>query len=272
MGIDQQDSFAETVLYGCVSGTISVLAGHPLDTLKVRFQTGQTKNVLRRLYSGVGPALMSTPINWISCVTVFGSILRQMDGDTWQNHAIAGGLTGATLGVMMSPLQLLKCNAQVQTHSSWGVCKHLASNHGWRILSRGMALTVAVDVIGLSGYFGSYHYFVQNLPSYNIPERLTSGLAGGLAGCICWGTVFPVDTMKSRWQTNLALTHLSQTWEGKSLYRGFWFSQVRAFWVNSVVWFAVDEAKKLVRDYKRRPSFGSLAPTSYLAPSLDFHD
>jgi len=215
---------------------------------------------------------MSTPVNWISCVTMFGAILRQLDGDTSRNHAIAGGLTGASLGVMMSPLQLLKCNAQVQKHSSWVLCKRLAAKHGWSILRRGMSLTVAVDVIGLGGYFGSYHYFVQNLPSYNIPERINAGLAGGLAGCVCWGLTFPVDTMKSRWQTNLALTHLSQTWKGQSLYRGFVFSQVRAFWVNSVVWFAVDEAKRAVRDYKRRPSFGLPSVTTPLVPTLDFHD
>lgn len=261
MGIDHNDSFAETVLYGMVSGVISVVSGHPLDTIKVRFQTGQTKNVFRSLYSGVAPALMSTPINWLTCVTAYGAILRRLGGkDTPQEHAVAGALTGASLGVVMSPLQLLKCNAQVDKHSSWQVCKRIANEHGWQILRRGMALTVAVDVIGLGMYFGSNQYFVQNLHKFNIPEAAIPGLAGGLAGCACWGSVFPIDTMKSRWQTNLRLRTLRQTWSGtqRSLWRGFWFSQMRAFFVNGFVWLSVDQVKTMVRSYKTREriSFG----------------
>jgi len=61
------------------------------------------------------------------------------------------------------------------------------------------------DVPGSSIYFGAYHVAKEMLGGNDIGMGGTL-LAGGLAGVVAWGCLFPVDLIKSRVQTHATMT------------------------------------------------------------------
>ena len=60
------DPLYVSLLYGAISGTTVVAVGHPLDSIKVRLQTGTTTNIFRNLYKGVLPPFLAVVPSWIA--------------------------------------------------------------------------------------------------------------------------------------------------------------------------------------------------------------
>ena len=64
------DPLYVSLLYGAISGTTVVAVGHPLDSIKVRLQTGTTTNIFRNLYKGVLPPFFSCCTIMDRCVFI----------------------------------------------------------------------------------------------------------------------------------------------------------------------------------------------------------
>ncbi|UNI17311.1 hypothetical protein JDV02_003666 [Purpureocillium takamizusanense] len=276
---------------GYLSGAIGIIIGNPLDIVKVRLQAASNRapplpaslspspsspllsTASPNLYSRLRPtAALSTgtaapilgygALNAVLFVSynrskpAINRLLSTRDSlwATW----LAGAVGGLSTWVVSAPTELVKCRAQVSTPeaSSWAVSRQIWSTGGIRGFYFGGLVTALRDSIGYGFYFWSYELTTRNWPSShstpNGPYRVL--ICGGLAGIITWASVFPLDVIKTRLQT--------QRWgpEGSSLlhmkrlgamavareafsqggfpifFRGIAVCSIRAFIVNAIQW------------------------------------
>jgi hypothetical protein len=130
----------------------------------------------------------------------------------------------------------------------------------------GGVVTSLRDSIGYGFYFWSYELATRNWPTTKAEEgtkfreeTMRILLCGGIAGVATWASVFPLDVIKSRLQTQDWAVHNNEplvapgykgrrlgawevakvTWrEGgpKAFFRGLTVCSIRAFFVNAVQW------------------------------------
>ncbi|XP_069065594.1 mitochondrial carnitine/acylcarnitine carrier protein-like [Pleurodeles waltl] len=224
---------------GGAGGVCLILAGQPLDTIKVNMQTqarplpGQPplyKNTLdcfrkisaqkgiHGLYKGLGAPLAG--ITPIMAITFFGYGLAKRlqlkgpdDGQRLTSPQVfaAGMLAGVCSTAIMAPVERVKCLLQVQVHNP--VVKYAGSvdcalqvytERGVRGLYKGTLLTLLRDVPATGMYFMTYEWLKEFLtPEGKSVAQLSSIrilLAGGFAGVCNWVVAIPMDVLKSRFQ------------------------------------------------------------------------
>jgi hypothetical protein len=171
-------------------------------------------------------------------------------------------------------MEHVKCRLQVQTSKKstafrykgpTQAVRHIVNNHGWRKLYQGWWVTLWREVPAFGLYFAVYDYLkdranallaaqessANNNRPWSAPSHshtwLASAVAGGSAGAITWGLVYPVDIVKSRIQTMPLDTpaHELSMWRvaakmvaqhgWKHLWRGLGITLIRAFPVNGTI-------------------------------------
>lgn len=214
---------------GYVSGAAGILIGNPLDLIKVRLQAGtpsitSTPASYSSQFSSVGtlvrgataPILGYGALNALLFVTYnrTSALLNSSAADapptlwtTW----IAGAVGGLATWVVSTPTELIKCRAQIASSrtgvSSWGITKEILRSEGIRGLYFGGVITALRDSIGYGFYFWSYELSTRLMLSKvkdrgsDTQEAAKVLLCGGLAGVVTWASIFPLDVIKTRVQT-----------------------------------------------------------------------
>lgn len=233
------EAVCQDLIAGTVSGCCGIVVGHPLDTVKVRLQarghayTSFTQCVAttlrtegpRGFFKGLAPPLVgNVPINAILFAGYEHGIrvLRKHDGKRYENNketplshvAAAGSYAGLLQCVAMSPTELVKCQMQTNSNvvggkqmSSMEVTKAIWSKYGMRNgVFRGFYATVLRDVPSCGIYFGVYEGAKRKLNQTigvhaSVPSLVCSIFAGGLAGAALWGSIYPLDLVKSKIQS-----------------------------------------------------------------------
>ncbi|KAE8581813.1 hypothetical protein XENTR_v10019836 [Xenopus tropicalis] len=228
----------KNVIAGGIGGMCLILAGQPLDTIKVNLQTqpspalGQqplynstlhcfskiiAREGIRGLYRGMGaPLAVVTPIMSITFVGFgLGKSLQQTSPDSilrsWQVF-VAGMLAGLSSTVLMAPGERIKCLLQVQSvtlkktfQGPLDCAQTLYRELGIRGLYRGTLLTLIRDVPSTGVYFMSYEWMKEKMRGERSSARELRAteilLAGGVAGMCNWLVAIPADVLKSRFQT-----------------------------------------------------------------------
>ncbi|KAH7382801.1 putative mitochondrial carnitine/acylcarnitine carrier protein [Cadophora sp. MPI-SDFR-AT-0126] len=132
---------------------------------------------------------------------------------TW----IAGAIGGLATWVVSTPTELVKCRAQISnsvaTASSWGITREILRREGIRGLYFGGVVTALRDSVGYGFYFWSYEITTRLMEkklrerggadggSDGVGEAGKVLLCGGLAGVVTWASIFPLDVIKTRVQT-----------------------------------------------------------------------
>ncbi|KAL2104539.1 hypothetical protein VUR80DRAFT_10352 [Thermomyces stellatus] len=274
---------------GYVSGAVGILIGNPLDVLKVRLQAANSAAVAlsseARQFQTAASLVTGTaaPILGYGALNalLFVSYNRteaalnaafSSKGNLWSTWA-AGAAGGLATWVVSAPTELIKCRAQmaVPPRSSWAIARQIVRSEGVRCLYFGGAVTALRDSIGYGFYFWTYEVCNRWMDAYSQGEPTFAReaskvlLCGGLAGIATWGSVFPLDVIKTRVQTQpfaadappLAPAPPTQTRappDGKRVgainvarlayqeggmsvfFRGLTICSVRAFIVNAVQW------------------------------------
>ncbi|KAG0044270.1 Mcm2-7 hexameric complex component [Gryganskiella cystojenkinii] len=131
----------------------------------------------------------------------------------------AGFVAGVACFLVSTPTELVKCRAQVMAaklepnasaaalseSGSWKVAKDVVQRFGFRGLYQGGWVTILRDAPGYGVYFLGYEGLKRVL---EIPPGDTSGIntwkllfAGGMAGTLSWASIYPLDVIKTRLQT-----------------------------------------------------------------------
>uniref|UniRef100_A0A3Q3WN12 Uncharacterized protein n=1 Tax=Mola mola TaxID=94237 RepID=A0A3Q3WN12_MOLML len=263
---------------GGAAGACLLLAGHPLDTIKVRLQTQPrascavlytgtydcfrktvSKEGILGLYKGMGAPLAGVaPMMAISFFGFgLGKQLQQKDPD--KPLMISSCVT--------SPLNTSKSTAtcsQVQassgrvTYSGPLDCAlRLYKEQGIRSVYKGTVLTLIRDVPSSGLYFLTYEYLKrfltaegQSVHQLSTPNIL---LAGGVAGILNWTIALPPDVLKSNFQTAAdgkyrglldVLRTLLREEGPAALYKGFNAVFLRAFPANAACFLGFEVALK----------------------------
>lgn len=137
----------------------------------------------------------------------------------------AGAIGGLATWVVSTPTELVKCRAQLAARpaetSSWAIAKHIwRAEGGLRGFYFGGAVTAARDSVGYGFYFWSYELTTRWMERY-LQSREHGGddgamgagvtgvdaakvlLCGGIAGVVTWASVFPLDVVKTRVQSQV---------------------------------------------------------------------
>ncbi|POR35456.1 Mitochondrial basic amino acids transporter [Tolypocladium paradoxum] len=268
---------------GYLSGAVGIVVGNPLDLVKVRLQaqgaaSSRAQVRLRNAATGTGaPILGYGALNALLFVSynrseaALNSALSTHRSlwATW----LAGALGGLSTWVVSTPTELVKCRAQMSTTppavSSWTIARQIWRADGLRGLYVGGVVTALRDSIGYGFYFWSYELATSRWPSSSRPDNDGGAvslrgeaprilLCGGLAGIVTWVSVFPLDVIKTRLQTQPwspapkasplvppaqgrlgALQVAREAFREGGLrvfFRGLAVCSIRAFMVNAVQW------------------------------------
>ncbi|KAI2602663.1 solute carrier family 25 member 45 [Hypoxylon sp. NC1633] len=269
---------------GYISGAVGILIGNPLDLLKVRLQArdaipAQSAASYARQFESksalvtgtAAPVLGYGALNALLFVSynrseaIMNAALNTPSNlwTTW----LAGAIGGLATWVVSTPTELIKCRAQLSSPptSSWGIAKQVLQTEGIRGLYFGGVVTALRDGIGYGFYFWSYELSSkwvesnrQNVDNFS-QDAAKVLLCGGLAGVVTWASIFPLDVIKTRVQTQtfdparislLGSSPSSQRRLGvievardayreggtRVFFRGLAVCSIRAFIVNAVQW------------------------------------
>ena len=203
----------DTFYAGGVAGSVGILVTQPFDVIKVRQQTGggTMRQVARSLLSTSGlssmwrgwfwPCATNGAVNSILFVS-FEACMRRLDERSVWAHAAAGWAAGGAAALVISPQELVKCVAQVETgasgasfHNDLRITKALVREHGVRGLFRGLPITMLRDLPSFALYFGVYAWLTREC-------GWSTFASGGWAGVASWFFVMPLDVVKTEWQVS----------------------------------------------------------------------
>ncbi|KAL6710559.1 hypothetical protein ACN47E_008607 [Coniothyrium glycines] len=291
---------------GYVSGVAGIVIGNPLDLVKTRLQAGtlggnteatsstkpapqtfrgQFEHAGTLVKGATAPILTYGALNALLFVTYNRtlSLLAESPasptnyGKVW----VAGATGGLASFVVSAPTELIKCRAQISSDpqtTSWSVARDTWRREGIRGLYYGGGITSIRDAVGYGFYFWSYEWTKQAWSSPDDSDRdaaMKVLLCGGLAGVVTWASIFPLDVIKTRVQTQALQTHLLQAGEQSPLlqpnqrlkrlssveiarqayraegasvfFRGLGICSVRAFIVNAVQWAVYEWTMKMLQ-------------------------
>ncbi|CAI9637569.1 solute carrier family 25 protein [Alternaria burnsii] len=292
---------------GYVSGAAGIIIGNPLDLIKTRLQAGksaqnveattatcavtasqgykgQFENAGTLVRGATAPILTYGALNALLFMTYNRTLSLLNDPPASPQNFSKVFLAGATGGlasfVVSAPTELVKCRAQVATSAtttSWSVARDVWKAEGIRGLYYGGGITSVRDAVGYGFYFWSYELSKQAWSSPDDSDRETAMkvlLCGGLAGVITWASIFPLDVIKTRVQTQVLhasvqhgeqssllgaetpRTRLSSVEIARQAYRtegagvffrGLGICSIRAFVVNAVQWAVYEWMMKMLQ-------------------------
>lgn len=276
-------SYLRQFLAGGVGGCCLVVVGQPFDTIKVRMQVGNYKSIgecLKKtlaegkfgapLFRGMSAPLAGVPFMYGLCFLGYG-IGKTIfcDEDAFKEMKLLQiGMAGATSALFTTPIiapgERIKCVLQTQVASAaayggpMDVVKDLYKKGGLRHVMRGMGVTCMRDAAGSMFYFSGYEYLKrQFIPEGASKQRVVGGTlcAGGCAGILNWLACLPLDTIKTRLQTDLdgkyrgaahVLTDLIKKEGPGALWKGIWPTLLRAFPANAAMFLGMECASRLL--------------------------
>ncbi|KAH7307381.1 hypothetical protein KP509_22G056400 [Ceratopteris richardii] len=225
-------SSGQEFVAGGIGGMAGVIAGHPLDTIRIHIQQpkalpmistsmadiSQRINALGGLsafFKGMGPPLASIAVQNAVAFSTYDHFLRTLWGKTddpppYRRVAMAGFGAGLIQTAILTPVELVKIRLQLSTsvpQSRIGpldVVRSIFRLEGLPGLYRGLGITILRDAPAFALYFSSNEYTLEWLhPGCRKSKEnslLTSFIAGGVAGITSWIICYPPDVIKSRLQ------------------------------------------------------------------------
>jgi solute carrier family 25 (mitochondrial carnitine/acylcarnitine transporter), member 20/29 len=279
---------------GTIAGVAQLAVGHPFDTIKVKLQgmpaalPGQSPmytsalDAVRKTIAADGAAgLYAGVLAPLSFVAVFNAILfaanstmrslvasdpsggtRHVDSLSMAELGACGVGAGFAVSWVACPTELVKC--RLQSGGAYAgpldCAKQVYGARGVQGLYKGMAPTLAREMPANALYFGTYEATkraIANATGKKSTDELASPalmFSGGMAGLGFWSTVYPIDSVKTRIQTDsdtmpryrgmLDCATKTIRAEGLSaLYRGIGPCLARAFPANAVTFMVFESVR-----------------------------
>lgn len=196
---------------GLSSGITQTLIGHPLDTIKTNKQNNI--KVKGNLYKGLKYPLISN------------SLLIGIQFDLYYRYnSLVSGIVSSAI---ITPLDHFKISRQNKIKTDfYSMIKNF---------KKGYPITVTRETIALSIYFGTYDYMKNEINYHPL-------ISGGVAGALSWLFTYPIDTIKTRVQSNISIKKAIMS---KNYWNGITIALSRAFIVNGVGFYVAENVKKI---------------------------
>jgi hypothetical protein len=207
---DQSSTFVlGPFVAGSVAGMVGNLVGQPWDTVKVQMQSSSSSSQLgswalarrlvtqggvRALYRGTVPPLLSAaPVNAATFGGYEGALkfmgVRKTDATQGQLY-LAGCAGGASMSVVLTPLDLVKCKLQASSAELYSGpldCVHkIVKANGARGLYAGFSSTFLREAPSFGVYFSSYEAVNRFL---NPDGESSTSFRGAAASCFAGACV-----------------------------------------------------------------------------------
>ena len=200
---------------GVVSGFAQTIIGHPLDTIKTWMQNGSSKQMsFSNLYRGVSFPLLQAPLLCGVGFGVYNQVYQYSD-----NSVFAGAVSGLVGSAIICPTDYCKIQAQQAIKPIYRQC------------IRTFPVVALREIPSNALYYSVYHKCRAN--------DISIMLAGSAAGVASWGLIYPLDTIKTRLQTNSTYT-IARVTKMKGIWKGFTPCVIRAFVVNGVAFYVYE--------------------------------
>ena len=259
------------IAFGSIAGVIGKTIEYPFDTVKVRLQSQPDSLPLRYqgpldcfrqslrvegiagLYRGISAPLIGAALETSSLFFSYriaqnvlqATILPPTSQSPLPLSALvaSGGASGAFTSLLLTPIELVKCQMQVPLSPSGvrgpgllSIVTSIFRHHGVLGFWHGQLGTLIRETGGSAAWFGSYEgvsalfrkYSARAAPSteeaanHDTLPLYQQMLAGATAGMTYNFIFFPADTIKSRMQTEAVVA-------GGNVRKTFWVSG-RALW------------------------------------------
>ncbi|KNC74486.1 hypothetical protein SARC_12970 [Sphaeroforma arctica JP610] len=265
---------------------VGITIGQPFEVLKTRMQAQHspyagswhclTSTVngegVRALWKGLSAPLSGVAVYQAVCFASYeatkSSIHRHRPGTDSQSAVLISGLaSGVATTVITTPTDLIKIQMQLdrgvgsaRRYTSMFSCiRAVVRRDGVRGLYRGYTACVARDTPSTLAYFFTYeeskHLMITRL---QINEHTATFVAGGLAGMASWGSIIPIDRVKTQIQAMATqngrspgvmecMRNILKKEGFRGLYRGGAQCLLRAFPVNAVTFLVYENMIKLLK-------------------------
>ncbi|KAI3632358.1 hypothetical protein MIR68_009464 [Amoeboaphelidium protococcarum] len=281
----------QRIIAGSFGGFCSVLATHPLDTLRVRMQAGQSIKAmsLRSLYSGLLPPVIGVlPVGALSFLG-YDMGIRLSDQlqtgnrttDLIRRYSLCGTFSALLAAAIIIPgerVKILLQNSPAPSQSLKSPIQsplpgqrsnnqsvfywigHIYQTGGLAGLYSGTTITLMRDIPAYFIWFASYELSKQYFQSWLQDDKSLSAvlMAGSVAGVTQWSLCMPLDTIKTRIQTDTSasarrhsliqsFTDLYRQQGLKGFYRGYLPAVIRAIPSNAISWLGTEIALSYLR-------------------------
>lgn len=275
---------------GTAGGFAQVVAGHPLDTIKVRLQTQKpgpdgkfpfagmadcakktfAKEGVKGLYKGAASPLVGAMAHNAGVFFSYGQAkaltgANEVGADLYK-YFLAGAISAIPITLVETPVDLLKIKLQAQVGEGeyagvFDAAGKLGRAHGVAGLYQGFGATMLRNIpcFGLYFFGSEFGFRLINTPGEpTTPKQVfIGGLVGGAcAGGLFWGVLYPLETIKTRMQSDHILKEkrlyssvldcAQKTYaEGGvgAFFKGYIPSLTRAVPVNAAIFCAVFNVK-----------------------------
>jgi hypothetical protein len=261
---------------GFLGGMTGAVIAHPIDTIRVRYQTINYPNIMetvkdtykqsgiRGFYRGlmfpmVGISIEKSIVfsgyhyfknlNLLSFnnISNYDNNLNHPEIKNWKNYVnigLSGFITGLLTTTVMSPIEVLKTHFQHDLKNS-NITSKLKN------ITNGYLATTLRESIGYATYFLTYEFCEQMHK-----DKKLIPLYGGLSALMSWGIIYPFDLVK-----NIKIIEPHKTYKEiidginksngiKGFYRGFGLAQLRAIPYHSAVWTGYKYSKEFLDHYR----------------------
>lgn len=192
---DKPVTALQDLISGGIAGSVSVLVGHPFDTVKVRLQTIVRSSSttaafggFSSLYRGMGPPLSTAVVVNALIFSSFGESSRiwdecvhpkegsSLESSNWKKTITCGSFAGLVQALLICPTEHIKCRLQVQHGAG---CKDhifrgpmhamdsILKSNGIVGLYRGLACTLWRDIPAFGLYFTIYDTIKDSVTAFS---------------------------------------------------------------------------------------------------------
>lgn len=232
-----------------IAGSTQTILGHPFDTIKTITQINPNfsiqnihqnyikPNGWKYLYRGsISPFLGGCLQNCFIFSTehISKKWIEKINGNKNPilNSFYSGFISGGLTSIIISPTELIKTFQQINPKIT---IKEIINQNS---LLRGFSHTFIRDSIGFGIYFSTYNYLQtkwQNNPLIN----------GGIAGVLSWTYSYPIDVIKTKYQSNPNITtkQILKNITIQNLKAGFTIMILRSFFVNAGIFYTFEKCK-----------------------------
>ena len=236
----------EEFLYGWCGGILGTIISHPVDTIRVNFQSGIRPHYsIRSLYKGIVAPLIGIGMEK---AVVFGSyhfLHEQLSKFSLfhrhknMNNFVSGVGSGVVSTAVVTPVEYFKILCQNSN-------KITLDKLSMKRLYCGWTATLFREVPGYGIYFYTYNTLTDTFGK----NPLSIFFSGGMAGITAWLGIYPADYIKTRmqyYQTPFYTTtkHILSNDGIIGMYKGCSLALIRAFVLHCSVFLGYEYSKSL---------------------------